>query len=81
MSSLYNYNAPKKPTNLTINSELLRLAKDLDLNISAVLETALAEVVKQKRREEWLEENKEGIDIYNKRVREYGLFSDELRTF
>ena len=81
MPSLYDCSAPKKPTNLTINKDLLRLAKEMNLNISAVLEAALVERVKQKRRERWLDENKEAIDIYNEKVNEHGLFSDELRTF
>jgi antitoxin CcdA len=81
MSSLYNRDAPKKPTNLTVNIELLNLAKGLNLNISAVLETALAETVKQKKREEWLEENSDAIDAYNEHIQEHGLFSDELRSF
>jgi antitoxin CcdA len=81
MSSLYNSNAPRKATNLTINSELLSLAKSLNLNISAVLEKALAEVVKQKKREQWLKANKLAINIYNETVNEHGLFSDEVRTF
>jgi antitoxin CcdA len=81
MSSSYDCGAPKKLTNPILNIELLRPAKDFDLTISAILETALAEVVKQKRRKEWLEESNEGIEIYNKKVHEFGLFSDELRTF
>jgi antitoxin CcdA len=81
MSSLYDHNAPKKPTNLTINMDLLSIAKTLNLNISSVLETALTEVVKQKKREKWIEENKEAINTYNERINELGLFSDELRTF
>jgi antitoxin CcdA len=79
--SLYNSNAPRKATNLTINSELLSLAKSLNLNISAVLEKALAEVVKQKKSERWLKANKQAINIYNETVNEHGLFSDEVRTF
>jgi antitoxin CcdA len=80
MSSLYTRDTPKKPTNLTINVELLNLAKSLDLNNSAVSETALAEVIKQKKREQWLEENVHGISSYNKQIQEHGLFSDEFRA-
>jgi len=38
----YNPGAPKKPTNLTVNSNLLNQAKSLNINISSVLESALA---------------------------------------
>jgi len=81
MSKLYNVDAPKKPTNLTINSDLLSQAKTLKINISATLETALTEALKQKKREAWISENKESISIYNKKISETGLFSDEMRTF
>jgi len=81
MSSLYNINAPKKPTNLTINSDLLNLAKSMKINISATLEIALAETLKQKKREEWIKDNSEAIDSYNGKISEFGLFSDEMRTF
>ena len=43
MSNLYNTNAPKKPTNLTVNSDLLNQAKHMKINISLTLENALVE--------------------------------------
>jgi len=78
---LYNINAPKKPTNLTVNSDLLHQAKDLNINLSSILELALSDAVKQRKREEWKEENTESIDSYNQFVSENGLFSDGSRTF
>ena len=81
MSSLYNINAPKRPTNLTVNSDLLDQAKTMKINISSILESALANIVKQKKREQWLEENRESINNYNEVIKEVGLFSDELRSF
>lgn len=81
MTSLYNINAPKKPTNLTINSELLNLAKNMKINISATLEIALAEALKQKKRDQWITENSEAIDSYNEKISDHGLFSEEMRTF
>ena len=41
MRQLYNTNAPKKPTNLSVNSDLLNEAKALKLNLSATFEIAL----------------------------------------
>jgi antitoxin CcdA len=81
MSQLYNVDAPKKPTNLTVNSDLLAQAKSLKINLSATLESALSEELKQKKREKWISENKESIKTYNKKISEIGLFSDEMRTF
>ena len=81
MSSLYNEKAPKRPTNLTVNTDLLNQAKGLKINISSVLEAALAKALKQKKLEQWLLENNEAIDAYNKHISQAGLFSDGMRTF
>lgn len=77
----YNRNAPKKPTNLTINSDLLIKAKELKITISSVLEHALAEKVTQPKQAEWLLENTESIASYNQNIEDFGLFSDAVRTF
>jgi len=77
----YNNEAPKKPTNLTINSDLLNKAKSMDINISAVLEAALADKVRQKMQSDWLQENQDSISRYNMHVSNIGVFSDDLRTF
>jgi len=81
MSTLYNTNAPKKPTNLTVNSDLLSQAKDYKINLSATLENALADALKAKKIDLWKEENREAIISYNKKIEEFGLFSDEIRMF
>jgi antitoxin CcdA len=81
MVHLYDHTAPKKPTSLTVNSDLLVKAKDLQINISAVLESALEEAVKQKRRNDWIEQNSESITEYNKVINDFGIFSDDLRVF
>ncbi len=81
MQELYDTKAPKKPTNLSINSDLLRAAKELDINISATLEARLIELVKAQAKEKWLSDNQEAISNYNQHVEEHGVFSDEFRSF
>jgi antitoxin CcdA len=81
MVTLYDVQAPKKATNLSVNSDLLKKAKALDINLSAALEQALEELVKTRQKEAWLKENHEAIEKYNKHVDEYGVFSDGLRNF
>ena len=73
--------AQKKPTNLTINADLLREAKALNINLSQAFEVHLAELVKAKKQEKWLLENREAIDAYNRFVDENGVFSDAWRSF
>ena len=60
---------------------MLNKAKDLDINLSATLEQALAEALKKKQREQWLAENRNAINAYNEHVEAHGVFSDDLRSF
>ena len=52
MHQIYDKAAPKKPTNLNVNSSLLEKAKDLEINLSATLEKALESEVRQSAREQ-----------------------------
>ncbi len=81
MLSLYNSSAPKKPANLSINSDLLQKAREQDINLSATLEQALTERLRQRQRQRWLTDNQEAIAAYNNYVEEQGTFSDGLRSF
>ncbi len=81
MRQAFNLNAPKKPTNLSVNSELLQEAKALKLNLSATFEAALLNELKTARRNKWLNENKQAIDNCNKLANTHGLFADKHRAF
>jgi antitoxin CcdA len=81
MSTLYDYNAPKKATNLTINSDLLLKTRELKINLSATLEKALKEKLKQAEESNWKKENKLAIEAYNQFIESNGSFSDEFRDF
>jgi antitoxin CcdA len=73
--------ASKKAVNLSIDSDLLREARDRDINLSATLERALAEALRRARREQWLTENRPGIKAYNEQVDAHGAFADTMRSF
>jgi len=81
MESVFDTSAPKKPTNLSINSDLLRQAKELKINLSQSLEEHLADLILQHRRQLWLVENREAIEAYNRKVAERGVFGDQVRKF
>lgn len=78
---LFNPQAPKRPTNLSVNSDLLRQARELDINLSAALEETLSTLVVEKRQQAWLEQNKHAIEVYNQQVEVNGVFGETLRTF
>lgn len=73
--------ANKKAVNLTIDAALLREARERDINLSAILERALSDTLRQQRRERWLAENRSGIAAYNEQVDTQGAFADTLRSF
>lgn len=79
--NVFNPKAPKKSTNLSINSDLLAQAKQNNINLSKALEQRLVEMLLEVKRCIWREANKEAIDAYNRRVETSGVFSDNLRSF
>ena len=80
-AEIFDAKAPKKPVNLRVNSDLLRLAKALNINLSKALEQHLGVLARTARAQQWLEENQAAIDDYNARVERRGVFSDGLRRF
>ncbi len=80
-SNIFDPNAPKKAANLSVNSDLLRQAREHGINLSEVLESALTDVVRTARQEAWLAENRSAIEKYNRYVEKHGVFSDGLRRF
>ena len=77
----FNPVGPKKSANLSINADLLLQAKRLNINLSQTLEQHLAEIVREAQRNQWLAENKDALEAYNRRVDSQGVFSDGLRRF
>lgn len=81
MHSLTSNSAAKKATNLSINKDLLAEARSLNINLSATLESALTEKIRQEKRNQWLQDNREAIDACNELAEQNGLFSDKHRLF
>jgi len=79
--NFFDASAPKKNTNLSINSDLLQQAKEHHINLSQALELRLAEMLRDEKRRDWQEENREAIEEYNRRIEARGVFSDGLRQF
>lgn len=81
MAELYNPAAPKRAANLSINSDLLRRTRELNINLSAILERALKEELSKREAQQWVEENRPAIERYNNFVEQHGCFGDEFREF
>ena len=70
--------AKKRAVNLFVDSELLDEARRMNINISESLEQHLRSLIRAGQERRWLEENREAIAHYNRRVAEHGLLSDDV---
>lgn len=80
MQPLSGNAASKKAANLSINRDLLAEARSLNINLSATLEWALTEKIRQEKRNQWRKDNREAIENCNTLAEENGLFSDQHRV-
>lgn len=65
--------SPKKQAvNLSIDAELLREAREAGVNLSAVLEAALQDQLKQQRWQKWREANRAAIEESNAQLERDG---------
>lgn len=81
MNEPYDTSAPKKAANVSVNSDLLRQARALDINLSRALEERLAQLVQTARRRRWLEENGGALNAQHDLIARHGVFSDGRRRF
>ena len=78
---MFDEDAPKKPTNLSINSDLLAKSRDLEINLSALLESALKAKLAASANAGWKKKNKLAIQAYNDAIAKHGCFGDSERNF
>ena len=81
METLFDQSTPKKSVNLSLNSDLLKKSKAMNINLSATLEQALKDLLARDRAEKWQEENKNAIKSYNRFIDEHGCFGEEYWEF
>lgn len=74
-------NAPKRAINLSLNSKVLDMAREMGLNISQTVDELLTEEVLRRHWKNWQQDNAEAIAHYNERIEREGLFSDRYRSF
>ena len=74
-------NAPKKATNLSLNSKVLEKARELGMNVSQTVDALLAAAVRRCYWQKWNEENKDAVAEYNARIASEGLPLTKYRTF
>jgi antitoxin CcdA len=68
--------AARRAVNLSVDAALLEEARALGIPLSATLESALREQVKQLRAASWLAENADAVAAYNDRIQRAGTFGE-----
>lgn len=71
----------RKPTNLSLDTELMSQARDLKINLSRAAEDGIERAVKAERERLWRIENAEAIRLENEYVEKHGLPLAKYRQF
>ena len=73
--------ASKRPTNVSLRSDLIDEARKLGINISEACEQGLRNEVARTQAEQWLEKNRAAIESSNAYVERHGLPLARYRRF
>ena len=68
----------KVSCNTSIESVVIKEARELKLSPSAILEEALGKAVKVAKYERWCRENRQAITEHNRKIANQGTFSEKI---
>lgn len=71
----------RRPSNLSLDADLVAEARALDINVSRAAEQGLARAVSEEKTRRWKEENREAMESSNEYVRQHGLPLEKYRLF
>lgn len=71
----------KRAINLSLSSDVLLAAKQLDINISKVCDQHLRLVVQREQERQWREQHADFIAAYNGTIAAEGLPLDEWKSY
>jgi antitoxin CcdA len=71
----------KKPTNLSLGTDILAEARALDLNLSQTCDALLRDFIRKERERRWRDEYADFVAAYNKSVATDGLPLQEWKSF
>jgi antitoxin CcdA len=71
----------KRAVNLSIDAEILSLAKEQKINLSQALEDELRKRTKEAREAKWREENRDAIESHNRFIEKHGIWSEKYRSW
>jgi len=76
----YDTDAPKRPVNVTINSDLVARARAEGLNLSALAEQALAAALARIAKARFEAEVAQACRVHDQYLMEYGSLGDAVRA-
>ena len=71
----------RRATNISLDYQLLEDARAFQINLSRAAEEGVRQALAKVRREQWLAENAEAIEGWNRYVDEHGLPLAKYRMF
>lgn len=66
----------KRAVNVSVDAEILKVAKEMNINLSQALERALDGLTAEERARRFYQENKASIDAHNAHIEKYGTSSE-----
>ena len=69
---------PKRAVNVSVDAEILGIAKEMGVNLSQTLEDALRKLTEDERIRRWQEEHREVIESYNAYIARNGTTTEAL---
>ena len=72
---------PKRAVNVSVDAEILKVAKEMKINLSQAVEDTLRERTREERIRRFQEENKEAIESYNRFIEKHGLWAEKYRKW
>jgi antitoxin CcdA len=67
---------PKRAVNVSVDAEILKVAKEMNINLSQALERALDNLTVEERARRFYQEHKASIDAYNAHIEKYGTLAE-----
>jgi len=82
MTTFYDHSAPKRPVNLTLNTDLIARARSCTDNLSGLVESLLADFIDRERQRRASEVRlaQAAMEMWNRFDEEFGSFADEHST-
>jgi antitoxin CcdA len=71
----------KQPVNLSVDAEVLKMAKQMKINLSQVLEDELRARLADECTRRFQEQHREAIEAHNKFIEEHGVWSKKYRSW